>query len=95
MELLAVIIALVIIGFLVQCIIWNSERKTYGFGMFCGLALVAAFAIEIICICSIISEPSPTAMDVYQGKTSLEYTIRDGVKVDSVVAGSSGASINA
>lgn len=27
----------------------------------------------------------PTAMDVYQGKTSLEYNIVDGVKTDSVV----------
>ncbi len=27
----------------------------------------------------------PTAMDVYQGKTSLQYTIVDGVKIDSVV----------
>jgi hypothetical protein len=24
-------------------------------------------------------------MDVYQGKTILEYTVRDGVKIDSVV----------
>jgi uncharacterized membrane protein SirB2 len=27
----------------------------------------------------------PTAMDVYQGKTTLEYIIKDGVAVDSVV----------
>ena len=27
----------------------------------------------------------PSAMDVYQGKTTLQYTIVDGVKVDSVV----------
>ena len=27
----------------------------------------------------------PTAMDVYQGKTTLEYKIVDGVKVDSIV----------
>ena len=27
----------------------------------------------------------PKAMDVYQGKTTLEYTIRDGMTVDSVV----------
>ena len=27
----------------------------------------------------------PTAMDVYQGKTSLQYTIVDGTKIDSVV----------
>ena len=27
----------------------------------------------------------PTAMDVYQGKTTLQYTIVDGAKIDSVV----------
>lgn len=27
----------------------------------------------------------PSALDVYQGKTTLEYTIRDGEIVDSVV----------
>lgn len=28
---------------------------------------------------------NPTAMDVYQNKTTLKYTIIDGVKTDSVV----------
>lgn len=28
---------------------------------------------------------TPTAMDVYQGKTTLQYTIVNSVKVDSVV----------
>jgi membrane associated rhomboid family serine protease len=27
----------------------------------------------------------PTAMDVYQGKTTLEITYRDGIPIDSVV----------
>lgn len=27
----------------------------------------------------------PSAMDVYQGKTTLQYTVVDGVKTDSVV----------
>lgn len=27
----------------------------------------------------------PTAMDVYQGKTALQYTVVDGMKIDSVV----------
>ena len=27
----------------------------------------------------------PTAMDVYRGKTALQYTVVDGVKIDSVV----------
>ena len=39
----------------------------------------------MLCIDKIVSEPRPKAMDVYQGKTTIEYTIRDGVKVDSVV----------
>jgi hypothetical protein len=28
---------------------------------------------------------TPTAMDVYQGKTTLEITYKDGIPVDSVV----------
>lgn len=39
--------------------------------------------IFIVCIKN--SEPMPTAMDVYRGKTTLEYTIRDGEIIDSVV----------
>jgi len=27
----------------------------------------------------------PKAIEVYQGKTTLEYTVKDGVKVDSAV----------
>lgn len=85
MIVLAGIIGLVIILLIIQCIQWNDEGETYGFGIFCGWALATAFTIEIICICESISEPRPSAMDVYQGKTTLEYTIRDGVKIDSVV----------
>ena len=33
----------------------------------------------------IIQMQKPTAMDVYQGKTTLEITYKDGVPVDSVV----------
>ena len=32
-----------------------------------------------------ITNKSPTVMDVYQGKTTLEYTYKDGVAIDSVV----------
>ena len=33
----------------------------------------------------IIQEQTPTAMDVYQGKTTIEITYKDGVPVDSTV----------
>lgn len=42
----------------------------------------------IICFCAIApyeSNDKPTALDVYQGKTTLEITYRDSIPVDSVV----------
>ena len=40
----------------------------------------------IITLCWIIDRnTNPTAMDVYQGKTTLEITYRDSVPVDSIV----------
>ena len=85
MIFLAIIIGIIFIFLIIQCIQRNYDVETYGFGVFCGLALVAALVLEIIFICESVSEPYPTAMDVYQGKTILEYTIRDGEIIDSVV----------
>ena len=42
----------------------------------------------IICFCVIatsISNNKPSALDVYQGKTTLEITYRDSIPVDSIV----------
>lgn len=45
----------------------------------------------ISCVCFIIgficyvSDDTPTAMDVYKGKTTLEITYKDGIPIDSVV----------
>lgn len=36
-------------------------------------------------LCYMIFVEEPSAMDVYRGKTTLEYTIVDGEKLDSVV----------
>ena len=41
--------------------------------------------ICIILITNQIRRKEPQAMDVYQGKTTLEYTIVDSVKIDSCV----------
>ena len=85
MVFLAVIIGLTILFLIIQCIRWNDEGESYSFGIFCGLALAAALVLEIIFICESVSESYPTAMDVYQGKTTIEYTVRDGIKVDSII----------
>ena len=51
--------------------------------------IVISLCLFIVCIFIlvqiIIQEQTPTAMDVYQGKTTLEITCKDGVPVDSTV----------
>ena len=50
------------------------------------LSVIGGFlCIVIPTACFILFDGSPSAMDVYQGKTILEVTYRDGVAVDSVV----------
>lgn len=85
MIFLSVIIGLVLIFLIILCIQWNNDEGTYVFGIWCSWLIGVLFILEIICVSESASEPCPNAMDVYQGKTTLEYTIRDGVKVDSVV----------
>lgn len=85
MIFLAVLLGILIIFLSIQCIHWDREEEPYFFGFICGFLIFAFIALEILCINKIVSEPHPKAIDVYQGKTTLEYTIRDGVKVDSIV----------
>lgn len=49
--------------------------------------LLGLFSGGLVAIISLIvgSIYSPTAMDVYRGKTTLEITYKDGIPVDSVV----------
>ena len=83
----AIIIEIVL---LVIIIIWTNPKSSKNFDfydgdIFTGICFLIFLFIEIGIINNIISEPTPTAMDVYQGKTTIEYKIVDGVKVDSVV----------
>ena len=85
MEVLAFWIGISIIFLIIRSIQWDSEGAPYSWGVLCGFATFALIVLEMLCIDEIVSEPRPKAMDVYQGKTTIEYTIRDGVKVDSIV----------
>ena len=49
------------------------------------LKMIILMAIGYIIAYTTYVVNKPTAMDVYQGKTTLEYTYRDGVAVDSIV----------
>lgn len=86
MIIAAFVVGLIIIG-LIILINFLSSRSCGDFdtGFLLGIVLILFCVIEIGIVSDIIGEPKPTAMDVYQSKTTLEYTIRDGVKIDSVV----------
>lgn len=82
---------LVVLGILILVILFvifaidSSGKAKFDLGVIFGLILSILLAGEIVLLSSILEDPKPTAMDVYQGKTTLEYTIRDGVKIDSIV----------
>ena len=85
------IIVAIIVGILILALIilgeHISERCSGGFevGAFIGVAIAILFVTEICLINEIIEKSKPSALDVYQNKTTLEITYKDGVPVDSVV----------
>lgn len=86
MIIAAIIVGLIVIGLII--LINHISRYSNGdfdTGFFFGICLTVVCIIEIGIVSNIIEEPKPTPMDVYQGKTTLEYTIRDGEVIDSVV----------
>lgn len=64
-----------------------NENDNFPIGGYLALLVIAAslFTLGYLTAVRTLIDGKPTAMDVYQGKTTLEYTIRDGVKTDSVV----------
>ena len=53
--------------------------------MIVGSVLISiGILLVLVGIVSILSK-NPTALDVYQGKTTLEITYRDSIPIDSVV----------
>ena len=67
------------------CYIWNIFTNDKDYRFISALLLVISTVILIGLISSYRNRNTPTAMDVYQGKTILEYKVVDNVKVDSVV----------
>lgn len=63
----------------------NDVDATFDFGLIFGIIVTVLFFTEGVLIYCINSDSQPTAMDVYQNKTTLEYKVVDDVKVDSVV----------
>jgi hypothetical protein len=65
------------VGLLINFIVSDGHLGIY-FG-----TLLACFGVVIMTASHY--ETNPSAMDVYQGKTTLEITYKDGVPIDTVV----------
>ena len=78
LGIIGVIISVGVVGFFV----WldNDSAEYLMLGGICILALFASLCVIVESIA-----PSPTALDVYRGKTTLEITYRDSVAIDSTV----------
>lgn len=86
MIIAAFLVGLLMIGLIILINVLSSRScGDFDAGFLLGIVLTIFCVIEIGIVSNIIAEPKPKAMDVYQGKTTIEYTIRDGVKTDSVV----------
>lgn len=89
MIVLATVLGVLIIGLLFLIAFMSATKKgDMDCGLFLGTFTTMLIMIEISVICNILKSQQPTeptAMDVYQGKTTLEYKMVDGVKIDSVV----------
>lgn len=75
------IVALLLIGFYVS----DNNLGDFSIGATFGVIITLLAVIEVSILASVLEKPSPTAMDVYQGKTTLEYKVVDGMKIDSIV----------
>ena len=77
---LAILFVLGIAGVIIA---FDDEYDSRRFGI--AISLCIFIVVIFILVQIIIQEQTPTAMDVYQDKTTLEITYRDGVPVDSTV----------
>ena len=86
MIVLSIILGVIIVA-LMLFMLYMSDKKLGDFdiGATFGVIITILMVIEVSILASILEKPSPTAMDVYKGKTTLEYKVVDGMKIDSIV----------
>ena len=75
----SIIILLFVFGTLIG---YGSLHKEPGL---VGVGIAGDIITVLLFVYSVREYQEPKAIEVYQGKTTLEYTVKDGVKTDSVV----------
>lgn len=77
---LVILFFILILSFIVNVLFDGTDTKIISW--LCAIICGIIFTIVLI---DYISKYKPTALDVYQGKTTLEITYRDSIPVDSTV----------
>ena len=77
------IVLIVLCVLIILALIWNSCDGDDAF--FSGLVIMGLTFIFTICLDSFVNRDVPTAIDVYNNKTTLEITYRDSIPVDTIV----------
>lgn len=78
----------IIIVFGILCVVffdWNILTDNTNGRLISAILLTISAIILVVVTASYESRNTPTALDVYQGNTTLEITYRDSIPVDSVV----------
>ena len=70
---------------LLLCFIWNVLSKDYDNKVTSCASTIMCSVIVTIVLIDYNSKDNPTALDVYEGKTTLEITYRDSIPIDSVI----------
>lgn len=78
-------IIILAVTFIIDIGVSIAKGKEFSGGTVFGMVITLAIIAGVICINLDIIEPTPTPMDVYQGKTTLEITYKDGIPIDSIV----------
>lgn len=61
------------------------NKNDFDGGVVFGVVFSFVFLLEVLLLSSVLKTLTLTAMDVYQGKTTIEYKIVDGVITDSTI----------
>ena len=77
------IIALLIL-LLVLAFVWNAFSKDTDRAISCFCAIMIDVILTVVII-DYKHKDNPTSLDVFEGKTTLEFTYRDSIPIDSVV----------
>lgn len=76
---------LILIGLLGLFFCMLSDSSTKWLSHACGFSSIIGITLLFAGVIVVFILKKPTALDVYQGKTTLEITYRDSIPVDSVV----------